>query len=429
MNLNLLNTNGFRLIILTFIVFYFPSYVFYYFYKEAFVEAFYGFENGVFYSLIYLCLVVFIVVVLNFFLPKFNLFKNAIYFCPFKYSLINNLFSILFLVFSIKFMTQYGLSFVHSGTSMAEVESYVMILYGLKGYFIFYLFFIYIKILNNQTVKFGFIYWIIIISNFFGLSGSMDIVYIFLYILPLVINTNKLKMIFTKRIYFIKIKNLLLLLLLLLVGLLTIFIGYANKLGVENTYKLIQNFEDLEYLYVATLIRFANGFASFISLSNNHFFDLQLQFQAIGIPIEVFKYRLSVLFNIFSSKPEVFNIARLNYLTVYKDYHATAGATPGLLGSIFYIPFFPINFFVISLYILFIIRQVNRFLNCNLIRLNIIGLLLLFVFLLPLFESPIDYFIIIDPSVLSLFYFITITSYFNIKLKSYENYKFNKADS
>ena len=48
---------------------------------------------------------------------------------------------------------------------------------------------------------------------------------------------------------------------------------------------------------------------------------------------------------------------------------------------------------------------------------SITGILIIFIFVIPLFESPIDYLIFIDPSVISLVLFIlTMRSFIDVKV-------------
>ena len=244
----------------------------------------------------------------------------------------------------------------------------------------------------------------------------MDIVYLFFVLILIVVPNSKIIKAFltqsNKKNGFFKKTTFLIS--CFLVGVIVVFVGYANKFGAKETIDLFTNRDFFYTLIIPTLIRFANSYSSFICIANEYLWDLPMEIEAISIPFDVLKYRLSVILGFSGDKPEIFNVSRLNYLNTYKYFHVKAGASPGLLGSTLYIPFFPFNLLILSFYLLYIIRIINKVFDR---KMSITGILIIFIFVIPLFESPIDYLIFIDPSVISLVLFIlTMRSFIDVKV-------------
>lgn len=413
-NSSLIFSSGFKIILLYLFLTYVPSFVFSIFFLNEFREEFNGFEGSLYWLPIILIIPILgLILLLDRFIPK-NSGKSILgKLCPYRYKNVNYIFMLAFLYCSFRFYVEYGLQFVHTGDSLADSAGFVKYFYALKVYFNLFLFYelISIYVLRERFKNQLLLYVLLLLCSLLGLSGSMDIVYLFFVIFFILIPNNKIIEILTTRI---KKKNqslrqVTMLIFSALIGATAIFVGYANKFGADYAFNLFTDKDFFAILVIPTLIRLANSFSSFICIANEYIWDLSMEIEAISIPFKVLEYRLNVVLGFNGDKPEIFNVSRLNYLNTYKHFHNKAGASPGLLGSALYLPFFPINLLFISFYLLYIIRTINKIFNK---RLSKIGLLIVFIFTIPLFESPIDYLIFIDPSVISLILFgLIIHSY------------------
>jgi hypothetical protein len=409
-NLSLINTTGFKVILLYLVITYIPSFIFSIIFLDDFRENFNGFEGNLFgLPMLLICPILGLVLLLDKFIPKSTgkiIFGKL---CPYRYKLINYILIFVFLYFSFRFYTEYGLQFVHTGDSLADSAGFVKYFYALKVYFNLFLFYELINLLilkerfNSQLL----LYLLLVLCSLLGLSGSMDIVYLFFTIVLIVLPNNKIVIALSTHLKKRGrlLKNVIVLICCFLVGVIVVFVGYANKFGSKDAFNLFIDKDFFYILIIPTLIRFANSYSSFICIANEYLWDLSMEIDAISIPFEVLKYRFSVIVGLTGNKPEIFNVSRLNYINTYKYFHVKAGASPGLLGSALYIPFFPLNLLFLSFYLLYIVRIINKVFDR---KMSLIGILIVFIFTIPLFESPIDYLIFIDPSVISLVLFMLI---------------------
>lgn len=419
-NLSLIDTTGFKVIIIYLVITYIPSFIFSIIFLDDFRENFNGFEGNLYWlPMLLIFPILSLVLLLDKFIPKSTGKSILGKLCPYRYKLINYILILIFLYFSFRFYTEYGLQFVHTGDSLADSAGFVKYFYALKVYFNLFLFYELINLIVSKE-KFKsqiLLYLLLLLCSFLGLSGSMDVVYLFFVLMLIVLpkykiigfllkHTNKKKSL---------LKKIIVLLCCFIIGVIVVFVGYANKYGAEGALFFFTDKDFYYILVIPTLIRFANSYSSFICTANQYMWDLSMEINAISIPFEVLKYRFSVVFGVDGNKPEIFNVSRLNYLNTYKYFHIKAGASPGLLGSALYIPFFPINLLYLSFYLLWIVRILNNVFDRNM---SIVGILIVFIFTIPLFESPIDYLIFIDPSVISLMLFILIMYSFTGEVKS-----------
>ena len=107
-------------------------------------------------------------------------------------------------------------------------------------------------------------------------------------------------------------------------------------------------------------------------------------------------------------KKKVWSVNRMNYLQIFDmDTRERTGASPGLVASFFYIPFFPFNFLFIVFYTIFILRYFNKgFQNNITYKFSPLLNIIILYFLIPMFESPVDLINFIGPTfIYTLFFF------------------------
>jgi hypothetical protein len=202
------------------------------------------------------------------------------------------------------------------------------------------------------------------IAFYFSTSASFDMLRILIAILVLYYiftNTN----FFLKSSKGFRLIRTFLTLTALVVGCFTIlFFGLANKMGVEVAYDLLRDGAFVDLL----LIPMARLSVHFYSLSYHltyTLFDFDFQMQSIPNVIQNLNFRLSYLFGLEAQKPDIVSSARLNSLSIYLDPRDRNGASPGLIGSIFFIPFFPFSILISVLYVSFIYRKIESLFNKN----------------------------------------------------------------
>ena len=129
----------------------------------------------------------------------------------------------------------------------------------------------------------------------------------------------------------------------LLSGVGVILVGYAAKtddpvFSIRFLGFLWDSRSELYYRFAVSLFSLAKQLESISNM-----FSLSVAvLEGIG---EVLNNRISIIMTgTGSNLTEINTIERFNFLSLFKDYHPRAGASPGFLASIFYFPFFPFGF-------------------------------------------------------------------------------------
>jgi hypothetical protein len=159
---------------------------------------------------------------------------------------------------------------------------------------------------------------------------------------------------------------------------------------------------------------FSSHYYSFIYYAELNWVDrIDLAAAAINYPFESFLYRLNLLLNNFFdlSKPEYGSLSRFNYVILSNEDSISGiqGSSPGLLAS-FQIVFPPIlDVIFCAIYTTWIATLVNKIMANHVDdTLSFFGLLVFTQFILFLFQSPIDFLIIIDNSFIGLTILISL---------------------
>jgi hypothetical protein len=106
-------------------------------------------------------------------------------------------------------------------------------------------------------------------------------------------------------------------------------------------------------------------------------------------------------------------VSRENFLLVFQGYIARAGASPGVLASIIYMPIYPLGFVILPIIHVIIARIISYQLNSN-IKYNMLSMLAIPYFILPFFEAPLNIFYVLDPLFISLL-FLFCWRFINVK--------------
>lgn len=273
---------------------------------------------------------------------------------------------ILFLYLAIKFYFQYGLKYRHSGDLLSDSDGYVIIVTMLKFYFSMFLL---VKIADiSFDLKIGKVDTVTIIVGaaafYFSTSAAFDMLKILIAVLMLwYIFTNA--NIFLKSSKKFRLIRTFLTLTAFVVGFLMIFfVGLANKMGVEVAYDLLTSGTIVDFL-VIPIARLSVHFYTLSYHLTYTLFNFDFQIQSIPNVIDNLIFRASHLLGVEAVKPDIVSSARLNSLSIYLDPRDRNGATPGLIGSIFFIPFFPLSILVSVFYVSFIYRKIESLFNKN----------------------------------------------------------------
>jgi hypothetical protein len=343
-------------------------------------------------------------------LPKFTSDFNLLFLVQkiINSNSINMLLSIAYLILSIKFYSEYSIDFRHHNELSAA--KYVIMIFSLHAYFKAYMLILLVS-KPKLNYKKRTILFFIISSYSLTIISSFDIIFIFVGVLLFFERKNWL---FVKDMFTVsdQIMKLVYLPIIVLPILGVIFVGIANKIGVENTMNLSSNSDFLLSTFKLILIRQSTWYSSTLVSGKLFLHDVYFAWKPFLALFANMINRFAILFNFEPMQtPEIWSINRLNYINLFvQDYGERTGTSPGIIASIFYLPIFPLNFIFIILYLVFVLRMLSYQININLGFLNIFGYVIFFFFIFSLFDSPIDYINFISPSFI---YIITLISGFS----------------
>jgi hypothetical protein len=292
----------------------------------------------------------------------------------------------------------------------------VKILWFIRMYGAFYIFYIFAFVLNGNKLSFftKIKIFTIIVAWALSLTGSLQLLLILIGILLIFSPYQKLQRLFIKKQNKFSILKLLLVIFISIpVVLAVIFLGFANKIGVDKTIEMFSDYSLLHTLVSHIALRMSTSYTSVLFMVGDHFFDISLQLDTYLSSYETFLNRLANITHLFEYPLDSYrSVNRTNYLLLFiPNFHPRAGASPGLLASIYYIPTFPLNFIFMGAFVLLIIRSVNRYIKKSSKELTLLSKLIIVYFITPIFESPLNMLSIIEPTFFYFFIFI-IMSYF-----------------
>jgi len=329
---------------------------------------------------------------------------------------LNFVLALGFLVLALIFSSQYSYSFRHH-VRFQEAGKLVMLVFGIKAYFSSMVFGLLLMTLNGFYItKFQrLINVLVLISMVLTATSSYDVLFI-LIILLFCIKLEK-PIFMTKKsngvVGFIKTNFKYLF--VGVFGFLALFMGVANKYGVETSTQLLFSGE----FFFLVIRRISMWYVSLQIAGESILNDLSISMEAnVGLLQDIFR-RFSIILGQPADKPEIWGINRMNHTIVYPVITSHAGSSPGLFATIFYIPFFPSGIVVVSLYIIFILRNFGDLLKYSRANLSLVSYPLLVLFLGVFFESPIEQINLIGKSF--IYFIISLGWIFFIKHRmSYE---------
>lgn len=328
--------------------------------------------------------------------------------------IVNLLFSILFLITSIHFFLNFSINFRHK-VAISESGGLIIIMFFFRIYFkvfiLKYLFYFFNGIKIRKSDRF--ILFLVLLGFLFSLNSSWDAIFIFVLIVILLKKEGQV--FYTPTIKNIKaiagkyFKVLLVVITLFAV----VFIGYANKIGSENTIIL---FSQTEILFLKVIKRLSVWYISVLTAGVNFFENSYYALEPLAGTVESVFYRVQVLVGMETSKPEVWSVNRMNFLHLFiENTNPRTGSSPGVFASVFYLPLFPLNTLVIASFIVYILRKFTDALKAKKNKISTSGLFVMVFFLVPLFESPVNLINILDKPFIYFLFFLAIVRSINYR--------------
>lgn len=395
----LLSSIGFKFLIWYIIFTYCVQMILIQFLRENMSELYNGTELSVYYALLLILVYVLITIFLYLILPTLSQVRfSEIFFKFFLY--IALMLSFIYFISSIDFFLNYNISFRHK-VRIRDANFLVQILFTLMIFIKIVVFMILIFLLRNKfLLKIQkYILFFIFIGSLLSLNSSMGI------ILPFII----FMMLFSPSIFYkrVKFSNLVLLtpiIFILLIG--VVYLGLSNKAGIDYANNFFTSTEGILKLFEKIFTRISSSFMSLQVLLSNHVFDLNLQLDTFISSYYVFIQKMKVILPIFDeANREIISVNRTNFLLLFKPFNDHAGTSPGLLGTIFYLPFFPLSIIFVSFYSIIIIGSINRYFK-DIKEYNLLTLFSVLFFLFTFFESPLSILSILLPINFALLVFV-----------------------
>lgn len=409
-------SNGEALIYFLGVITYLPQFIFHILLDDLYVD-YYNFSSGSQFLSLYILAFYISVIMVNRLIPnvRIEFYKYIKLVVVVLYKSKTEFFVAFFgLPLSIYFYFKHGIEFRQS-ERMSDGGALVLIMYIFQSYmqtwFIYLLYKIKSKKRFESLDRFKAIIYTVCL--FLMLTGSLNMIFVVWGVLfSLLSGKYILKQIFKSKTIislmfeyqtFFKL-SLLVLLLSLIVS-----IGFINKNGYEGALdKLeVQGVHILEYL----IIRLSSSYASVISFAQNHMYDLEMYKTVWSITPENFLYRFSKIIPLEGEllRPELTQINRLNYLNYVLDNQLDhAGASPGIVATGFYLAPFPFGYIVAVLYCVLFIRVWGSIISSIVEKMNLVTILFFSTMSFGMLESPMDYLLIIEPSVFYLLFIISI---------------------
>lgn len=328
-------------------------------------------------------------------------------------SLILLFLSSIYLFSAIDFFLNYESSFRHK-SRLSDAGPFVAILFALKPIVDFLILLMLIYKVNGT--KFGVITRIsllfITIASLISINSSLQIV-----LIPIILILWFKPDMFLQRskISFTKMLLVLFLAPIMLTGVL--FVGIGNKIG----YEILLSDRVFGYIYSILGELTTRVSTSLITLTmlwdyaeGDFLKYIELSYGAGESLFSTFQNRFSLLIGSEFDSSLIATVDRTNFLLLFREYHPRAGASPGILGSMYYFPLFPMGFVFIPLFYVYLFRRISSHMKSS-TEVNVFFLFSISYLSLGLFESPLNFLMIVDPIFFLMIFVIFTTKIVNLE--------------
>ncbi|WP_348709016.1 hypothetical protein [uncultured Pseudoalteromonas sp.] len=317
------------------------------------------------------------------------------------------LLSFLYFLLSVNFSINFTSSFRHVNR-LSNAGPLVSLLFLIKPMMFFIVSLMLIHILNGNTLgkKTRFSLFLIFLASVLSINSSLHVLAV--PILLLMLFKPNLFLLTSKDINWRYTFLAVFFAPIVIVGVLVI--GVGNKVG----YEFLMTEEGLSFVkgYGDILFpRMSTGLFSAIIMLQDAFDGVFYSNDIVDAIMSTLHNRFSLILPLDHFDPSLINtVNRLNYMIVFANHAERAGASPGILASVFYTPLFPFTFFLIPAYVFLLYRSLAYHMNSN-VSLNILSCLVFPYLMLNLFESPLNIFYILDP-IFILFFSVCVLGRF-----------------
>lgn len=308
---------------------------------------------------------------------------------------------IVFVCLSVIFFINYDVSFRHKGR-LSEAGALTVSLFAVRMIVQYYVLLCILQVVSggklNAMAKLLLV--LIGIGCALSLTASLQVA-MFLLIMALLAGGG----IFSQRLHSIQIGRVVVIaigLIIVVPGVL--IVGLGNKVGFE----LLLSEEGLGFVYdqVGVVVpRAATSFMSTAVLAANDLISYDRAVNAMESIRFTIANRTAYLFGMTFDEGLFDTINRANYLEVFAEHARRAGASPGVLASLFYTPFFPFNLILLPLFYAILLHSVFVLVRPG-AQCGFLGCIAVFYLLIPFFEAPLDVFYIFSP--IFVFFLIVI---------------------
>jgi len=188
---------------------------------------------------------------------------------------------------------------------------------------------------------------------------------------------------------------------------LALFMGIGSKVGHEKFFENgLSSVADVLIDYFPSLIpRLSTSFVSLMYWLDHWIAGPGISFQFVDSVSSTVVNRVCAIANSSCFDPTIIDtVNRYNHLTVMANHAARAGASPGILASVFYFPY-PFGFFYIPFFLVLLVNVVAQ--HIKVVDKKRITYYAVIPFLLfSLLEAPLNVFYFLDPSLFLFLFFL-----------------------
>lgn len=382
-----------RSMVLMLAVIYLPGIFYSFLFSEAFKEYYSNF-NGVALTALPIIALFFVLYFCIYFVfsnfPRLKIVKLSHVFAVWLFFLL----AAVYFISSAYFFMAFDVSFRHS-SRLAEGGVLVALMFFLKPLVYIYILFYIVSILNGA--RRGPIskctLFLIFCGSILSINSALQIVFIFILLAiifaPRFLSLSLFKLGF-RRLFLIFMLGP-----LLCVS--VVVMGVGNKVGFD----FLISHQGVEYLkgYVGVLFsRMSTSLMSLVIISQNFFFDPQLSLSSLSSFYSTFTNRLSIIVPGFFSFDYslIDTVNRMNYVEVFASHAQRAGASPGIISSIYFFPIYPLGFLFVPMFLVLISRLISYHLNDS-AEVSLFGMFCIPYLVLGVFEAPLNIIYVFDP--------------------------------
>ncbi|NTZ43430.1 hypothetical protein G7A66_10130 [Altererythrobacter sp. SALINAS58] len=305
--------------------------------------------------------------------------------------------SVAYLLLAYWYSQELGISFRQTGDRIGSSGGFVIVFLSLQGY-IFAALLLTLGMNDELQQQAG---WpittalaLIVIGSLLSLSAASGVVLVATSLLLLLRHIRAIDLIGASGIG----QTFLALTALGVVFILALFVGIANKVGVEEAMYMFSN--ELDAVIYRFQYRISWHFFSASFHLTYNFADFSLGVQAVREVLSAISHRLDVLLGNPTYFNEVASVRRLNWEELSLVKRERTGASPGMVASVFFVPggvfMLPVSIVVYALLLLMIAKAASGR------KLSIFGLIFLVVYYSGVADSSIDLLNPLDPAFLKL---------------------------